>query len=256
MSKRIFDLVAACSALYILSPVLLLAIIAIRIESKGRVFYTSKRIGRGLDVFDLYKLRSMYEGADKDLVELLQTQNLYAPKNMGTAIDFSLPCPRCAARTDGSPCSVVYEIDLHKICDYWYNFQLSEINKTKPAFIKIANDPRITRVGKFIRNTGIDNIPQLINVIRGDMSIVGNRPLRVHEARQLTHGQTALRFLAPAGITGLWQVEQQAFNGLIPEEQRMQLDNEYVSYFAGNNYSFFYDMKLIIRTVRIWYSGL
>ena len=248
-SKRIFDLVVACYALLFLLPILLLAIIAIVIESKGKVFYTSKRIGRGLDVFDLYKFRSMYVGADAKSDKLAKNQNQNAPENMVTAVDFSLPCPRCAVRTDGSPCSELHNIDLHEICDYWYNFQMSEINKTKLAFINIANDPRITRVGKFLRQTGIDNIPQLFNVIKGDMSIVGNRPLPVYEAELLTSGVTAMRFLAPAGITGLWQVEQKAFNGLIPEKQRMQLDNEYASHFAGDNYSFFYDLKLIIRTV-------
>lgn len=217
-SKRIFDLVAACCALLFLSPILFLAIIAIRIESKGKVIYRSSRMGRRLDVFYLYKLRSMYVGGDKDLEELLKKQNQCTPENRETAVDFSLPCPQYAAR--------------------------------------ILNDPRITRVGKFIRNTGIDNIPQLINVIRGDMSIVGNRPLPVYEAVLMTRGEMGIRFLAPAGIIGLWQVEQKAFNGLIPEEQRMQLDNEYASHYAGDNYSFFYDMKLIVRTVRGWFSGL
>jgi len=248
-SKRIFDLVVACYALLFLLPILLLAIIAIGIESKGKVFYTSKRIGRGLDVFDFYKLRTMHEGADAELDELAKKQNQYAPENMVTAVDFSLPCPRCATRTDGSPCSEVHNIDLHEICDYWYNFQMSEINKTKPAYINIAKDPRITNVGNIIRLTGIDKIPQLFNVIKGDMSIVGNRPLPLYEAERLIGEENAMRFLAPAGITGLWQVEQKAFNGLIPEEQRTRLDNEYASHFAGDNYSFFYDLKLIIRAV-------
>ena len=121
--------------------------------------------------------------------------------------------------------------------------------KTKSAFIKISDDPRITRVGKFIRNTSIDELPQLINVIKGDMSIVGNRPLPVYEAELLTRGALSKRFLAPAGITGLWQVELRGKGGVMSEEERMRLDNEYADHFIGDNYSFWYDLKLILRTV-------
>ena len=80
------------------------------------------------------------------------------------------------------------------------------------------NDPRVTRVGKFIRNTSIDELPQLINVLKGDMSIVGNRPLPVYEAERLTSDQISKRFLAPAGLTGLWQVELRGKGGRMSEE--------------------------------------
>jgi lipopolysaccharide/colanic/teichoic acid biosynthesis glycosyltransferase len=140
-------------------------------------------------------------------------------------------------------------IGNEKICDYWYNTQKREVAKTKSAFIKITDDPRITKVGKFIRNTSIDELPQLINVIKGDMSIVGNRPLPVYEAELLTRGFASKRFLAPAGITGLWQVELRGKGGVMSEEERMRLDNEYADHFIGNSYSFWYDLKLILRTV-------
>jgi len=115
--------------------------------------------------------------------------------------------------------------------------------------VKISNDPRVTRVGKFIRNTSIDELPQLINVIKGDMSIVGNRPLPVYEAELLTEDILSKRFLAPAGITGLWQVELRGKGGIMSEAERMNLDNEYAEHFIGNNYSFWFDMKLILRTI-------
>jgi lipopolysaccharide/colanic/teichoic acid biosynthesis glycosyltransferase len=115
--------------------------------------------------------------------------------------------------------------------------------------VKIADDPRITKVGRFIRNTSIDELPQLINVIKGDMSIVGNRPLPVYEAELLTKDDLSKRFLAPAGITGLWQVELRGRGGDMSEDERKRLDNEYADHFIGDNYSFWYDFKLILRTI-------
>ena len=111
-------------------------------------------------------------------------------------------------------------------------------------FIKIENDPRTTRFGKFMRNTSIDELPQLINVLKGDMSIVGNRPLPLYEAEKLTTDQFALRFMAPAGITGLWQVTNRGLSGHMSVEERMELDNEY-----AKNSSFLYDIKIILRTI-------
>jgi len=104
-------------------------------------------------------------------------------------------------------------------------------------------------VGKFIRNTSIDELPQLINVLKGDMSIVGNRPLPVYEAELLTIEKMSKRFLAPAGITGLWQVELRGKGGDMSEDERKRLDNEYADHFAGDNYSFWYDIGLILRTI-------
>jgi lipopolysaccharide/colanic/teichoic acid biosynthesis glycosyltransferase len=247
LSKRLFDLLVATSALIILSPILLLIVIIIRIESKGKVYYISKRVGR--EPFDFYKLRSMRVGADSELKNLAKDKNQYATSSQRAEIDFSKPCPVCAKLKDGKTCSPTLHIGPHHICDYWYNIQKIEVAKTKSAFIKIADDPRITKVGKFIRNTSIDELPQLINVIKGDMSIVGNRPLPVYEAELLTRGLLSKRFLAPAGITGLWQVELRGKGGVMSEEERMRLDNEYADHFIGNSYSFWYDLKLMLRTV-------
>jgi lipopolysaccharide/colanic/teichoic acid biosynthesis glycosyltransferase len=143
----------------------------------------------------------------------------------------------------------VLHISNNEICDYWYIEQKREVARTKSIFVKISNDPRVTRVGKFIRKTSIDELPQLINVLKGDMSIVGNRPLPVYEAELLTINSIANRFLAPAGITGLWQVELRGKAGVMSEEERKRLDNEYASHFVGDKYSFWYDIKLILRTI-------
>jgi lipopolysaccharide/colanic/teichoic acid biosynthesis glycosyltransferase len=247
LTKRLFDVLVASGVLVVLSPFLLFIILAIRFESRGKVYYISKRIGR--KPFDFYKLRSMKVGADAELNKLAKEKNQYLTEKKPAEIDFTSPCPRCSELPEGGTCSPVLHIAEHAICDYWYNFQKKEVAKSKSAFIKIADDPRITKVGKFIRNTSIDELPQLINVLKGDMSIVGNRPLPVYEAEMLTKDDMSKRFLAPAGITGLWQVELRGRGGNMSEDERKSLDNEYADHFAGNNYSFFYDMKLILRTI-------
>jgi len=246
-SKRIFDVLVASFALIMLSPLLVIVTLAIRLESKGKVYYTSKRVGR--EPFDFYKLRSMRVGADAELAKLAKDKNQYTNTSSQSDIDFSKPCPKCRQLPNGDTCSPILHIGPHRICDYWYNIQKKEVAKSKSAFVKIVNDPRITKVGKVIRNTSIDELPQLINVIKGDMSIVGNRPLPVYEAEQLTQDDMSKRFLAPAGITGLWQVELRGRGGVMSEEERKRLDNEYADHFVNGSYSFWYDMKLILRTI-------
>lgn len=112
-----------------------------------------------------------------------------------------------------------------------------------PSFFKVSNDPRITRVGRFIRNTSLDELPQLFNILKGDMSIVGNRPLPIYEAEQLTRDVWAKRFLAPAGLTGLWQVSKRG-NTEMSAVERMELDNTY-----ADKCSFMFDMAIILKTI-------
>jgi len=97
-----------------------------------------------------------------------------------------------------------------------------------PVFFKIHNDPRITKVGSFLRNTSLDELPQLVNVFMGDMSLVGNRPLPLYEAATLTTDEYAARFMAPAGITGLWQVKKRG-NKDMSVEERINMDIDYAS---------------------------
>jgi len=109
-------------------------------------------------------------------------------------------------------------------------------------FFKLDNDPRVTLFGKFLRASSIDEIPQLMNVIKGDMSIVGNRPLPLYEAEQLTRDVWAKRFLAPAGLTGLWQVSRRGGEEMSVSE-RVILDNTY-----ADNHSLWLDIKIILKT--------
>lgn len=111
-----------------------------------------------------------------------------------------------------------------------------------PVFIKVSNDPRVTKLGSFLRNTSLDEIPQLLNVLKGDMSLVGNRPLPLYEATTLTTDEWVERFLAPAGITGLWQVSKRGKKDMSVKE-RIDLDINY-----AHKRSLRYDMWLMAST--------
>ncbi|MFT7589489.1 MAG: lipopolysaccharide/colanic/teichoic acid biosynthesis glycosyltransferase [Limisphaerales bacterium] len=119
-----------------------------------------------------------------------------------------------------------------------FRFKTTRTNQTDDQ-----DEVRITTVGKFIRKTSLDELPQLFNVLKGDMSIVGNRPLTLHEVAALPKEEYADRFYAPAGITGLWQVASEGKDNLT-FDQRMALDIEY-----ARNYSFVLDLKIMLRTL-------
>src|ERR1700712_1494716 len=157
--------------------------------------------------------------------------------------DVSLLCNEC--RNAGVSCRQKIYADNSIWCEKKY--LLSKRGNGVEAFYKLKNDPRISRVGKFLRQTSLDELPQLLNVLLGDMSIVGNRPLPIYEAEKLTRDKYALRFLAPAGITGLWQVTNLS-KSRMSEEERANLDN----YYAENN-SLIKDLVLIIKTIPVFF---
>jgi len=236
LPKRIFDVTLALLALLILSPIMLLTVIAILTESRGKVYYIAKRVGANYKIFDFYKFRSMYPDADariKDVAHL----NQY----IGESVEVT--CSECDKLAAGQTCSPMVYYDGEEICERLANRKRS----AKKAFLKIKDDPRITRVGRFIRMASIDELPQLFNIIKGDMSIVGNRPLPMNEAEALTKKKWSRRFRAAAGLTGLWQVEKRGKKGTMSEEERFALDN----YYAEHN-SFWGDIKLIIRTFAVF----
>ncbi len=129
-------------------------------------------------------------------------------------------------------------IDLSDLNQYSH----TEDKSGKSVFVKLKNDPRVTRVGAFLRKTSIDELPQLINILKGDMSVVGNRPLPLYEAEQLTSNEWATRFLGPAGLTGLWQISKRGREDM-SERERKKLDN-----FYARKYSFWFDIKIILGT--------
>ncbi|TCC93961.1 sugar transferase [Pedobacter frigiditerrae] len=190
LSKRIFDLTLSITALVFLSPLFLIVAILIKLDSKGSVFYSSKRVGSGYQIFDFYKFRSMRANADKE-IENLKKDNQYGDS----------------------------------------------------AFFKIQNDPRVTKLGSFLRNSSLDELPQLFNVLLGNMSIVGNRPLPLYEAEQLTTDEWSTRFLGPAGITGLWQITKRGKKDM-SDRERKKFDNFYTK-----NFTIWLDLKIIFMTI-------
>jgi lipopolysaccharide/colanic/teichoic acid biosynthesis glycosyltransferase len=128
---------------------------------------------------------------------------------------------------------------LNELADL--NIYESNDNETT-AFFKVINDPRITKVGSFLRNSSLDELPQLFNVLKGDMSIVGNRPLPLYEAASLTTDEWAERFMAPAGITGLWQISKRGKENMSTEE-RISLDIDY-----ARNQSLRGDFLIMLKT--------
>ena len=250
--KRTFDIVFSLIALIILSPVFIITAIAIKLESKGPVMFKSKRVGTNYTVFDFLKFRSMFMDSDKRLKELSKTQNQYSDKIEEPVV----PVGHFNANVDdntaiGDDLGAEMLISDEEVMLVGDDFVVSEssFNKQKNedinnAFVKIENDPRITKVGHFIRKYSIDELPQLVNILKGDMSVVGNRPLPLYEAEKLTSDDSIDRFMAPAGLTGLWQVEKRGDSGKLSADERKQLDITY-----GQTYNFILDMKIIFKTL-------
>jgi exopolysaccharide biosynthesis polyprenyl glycosylphosphotransferase len=186
--KRSFDLTASVLGLLLVSPLLLVAAVAIKLDSRGPVFFRQVRNGRGGEAFKIIKFRSMVDGAEGQ------------------------------------------------------RFDLAHLNQMDGPLFKIQADPRITRTGAFLRKWRIDELPQLINVVRGEMSLVGPRPFVVHEADKIT-GWAGRRLESLPGITGLWQVL--GGNDLSFEEM-VKLDYVYTT-----NWSLWWDIKILSQTLPV-----
>jgi len=184
--KRAFDLTLAMAALLLLAPLMVVIAIAIKLDSRGPLFFKQPRVGRDDEIFQIYKFRTMVDGADGQR----------------------------AALTPG--------------------------NEAGGGLFKIERDPRITRVGRILRRTSADELPQLVNVLRGEMSLVGPRPLVVNED-SLISGLHRHRLLLPPGVTGLWQIFGSA---RIPLDEMVKID-----YVYGANWSLWLDTKILLRTV-------
>lgn len=252
--KRIFDIIVSGTAILCLSPVFILTALAVRIESKGPIIFKSKRVGTNYKIFDFLKFRSMYADAADRLKELSKTNNQYTKddnhpevKSQIISSPISPNAEQMMIDDDTASLMLIGDNDTMLVSDDCvmaekdYTKQMHEA--TNNAFVKIENDPRITKVGRFIRKYSIDELPQLFNILKGDMSIVGNRPLPLYEAECLTGDDCIDRFMAPAGLTGLWQVEKRGDSGKMSAEERKQLDITY-----GQTYNFALDMKIIFKT--------
>ncbi len=200
--KRISDIITAFLLLLIVSPFLLIFAIAIILESRGRIYYVSKRVGTGYNLFDFYQLRTMYSMSGRRLKEISRLNH-----------------------------------DIQKT---------SELNQDNID----AADPRISKVGLILRKLHLDELPQLFNVLKGDLSIVGNRPLKIHDAELLTPEDLTHRMAGPAGVIGLWKLKSQRRLKRMSREERRALDNKYYK-IAQRKYSVWSDLWIITRTIPI-----
>lgn len=186
--KRMMDLILSLAALPIVLPILLVASIAIRMDSPGPALFVQTRIGLHGRHFALYKLRTMVANAEELKASTLDSRTIH---------------------------------------------------------FKTLDDPRITRVGRFLRKTSLDELPQLFNVIRGDMSLVGPRPTSLNLATYEPWHERRLE-IRP-GVTGLWQVSGR---NAMTFDERVKLDIEYIDHLSLAN-----DLKLLGQTVLVVVKG-
>ena len=185
--KRAFDFCFALAALVVTLPILLVTAIAIKLTSRGPVFYSSERIGIDGRPFSMLKFRTMVEDADKQLESLLGN------------------------------------------------------NESDGLLFKIREDPRVTLIGRVLRRFSIDELPQFINVLRREMSVVGPRPPLRREV-EAYDGDVQRRLLVKPGITGLWQVSGRSD---LSWDKSVRLDLSYV-----DNWSMVGDIVIIAKTLR------
>ena len=255
--KRLFDIIFSIFAIIILSPIMIATVIAIKLESKGPAIFKSKRVGTNYKVFEFLKFRSMYTDAEKRLKELSKTSNQYSKQEKENEDDIFTTTPQESQEENVNATMPLFDPDTEMMISdeevmlIGDDFVVAESDFSKQkeeeinnAFVKIENDPRITKVGRFIRKYSIDELPQLFNILKGDMSVVGNRPLPLYEAEKLTIDSSIDRFVAPAGLTGLWQVEKRGDSGKMSAEERKQLDIQY-----AQTYSLGLDLKILFRTI-------
>lgn len=260
--KRIFDIFFSLIAIVILSPVFIIVALAIWFEDNGKVFYSQKRAGSNFKIFNFYKFRSMYSDADKRLKEFAkynqyqiineEEQNIeyhnIKVSDKGIIIDNNTLIDDDIIINDDVIIKneKINDKDLLFGDDYSVvanDFAIFQKNQKDNSFKKLEGDPRITKVGHFIRKFSIDELPQLFNILKGDMSIVGNRPLPIYEAELLTGDDSIERFLAPAGLTGLWQVEKRGDSGKLSAEERKKIDIQY-----AQKFNIWLDIKIIFKT--------
>lgn len=187
IAKRSFDIFISTIAIILLSPVLLTVALLIRLDSKGPIFFSQLRVGKGGKTFNMWKFRSMYIDAEQRQPELMKNNEMQGG-----------------------------------------------------VLFKIKDDPRVTRVGRILRKFSIDELPQLWNVWRGDMSLVGPRPPIPTEVQEYTYYQWK-RLEATPGITCIWQISGRSD---IPFPQQVELDLIYI-----RDQSLKCDLIILVQTI-------
>jgi lipopolysaccharide/colanic/teichoic acid biosynthesis glycosyltransferase len=200
VGREALDVVLALLAVIVLSPVFILVALAVRLSSRGPVFFRQDRLGQERRPFRIYKFRTMKPDNDdsehRKYVTALLTEDI-AP--------------------DGGA----------------------------DGIYKLVGDPRVTPVGRFLRRTSLDELPQLFNVLRGEMALVGPRPALAWEAELFPPG-TELRFSVRPGITGLWQVSGRAN---VDMRTALRMDCDYV-----RTRSLRGDVRILIRTIAVLFG--
>ena len=236
--KRFFDITFAGIALIVLSPVFLIISLAIRLESKGPVIYKAKRVGTNYNIFDFLKFRSMYNNADKHLKELTDLNQYKSEDDTATE-------PKGFSDDDldgfliGDDGVILVSDDFIIPEEVFASKRNSEQDQ---PFVKIEKDPRVTRGGRFLRKYSLDELPQLINILKGDMSFVGPRPEMLENVKSYTRElpEFKYRLRAKAGLTGYAQIAGK-YN--TSPKDKLILDMMYIE-----NYSFRTDIKLLFQT--------
>ncbi|MBI5510094.1 MAG: sugar transferase [Deltaproteobacteria bacterium] len=196
--KRLFDIALSLALILLASPLMAVVALAIKLSSKGPIFYVQQRIGYHGRAFPFYKFRSMHRNND-DAIHREYTRKWIIENKAHT------------------------EAGVRKVH-------------------KITDDPRVFKVGRFIRKYSIDELPQLFNVLGGEMSLIGPRPALPYEVEVYREWHRR-RFEAPPGITGLWQVSGR---NQVSFEEMVKLDIDYLE-----NWSLLLDLRILVRTVRV-----
>ncbi len=207
-AKRVSDLVISGVALLALSPIILVVALLIKLDSTGPVFYSHERMG-----YDWRRRR-------------LKTFKMHKFRSMFDKCDQSLH-------------------EQH-IKDWVRGVRDGSTGDGGPQLMKLTHDPRITRIGRFLRKTSIDELPQLWNVVRGEMSLVGPRPVPLYEVEEYQPWHRR-RLEATPGITCVWQVRGR---GLVGLDDMVRMDLEYIE-----QRSLWLDFKLLLQTIPVVLSG-
>lgn len=198
--KRCIDIIGSIICLFIFSPLFLIVPVLIKMTSRGKVIYRQERIGRFGKRFNFYKFRSMYEDCDNSIHKKYMDDFIFNSDKHGT---------------EGN-------------------------NSGEKPVYKMKNDPRLIPVGNFLRKTSIDELPQFINVLKGDMSLVGPRPPISYELRNYSIWHRRRILEAKPGITGIWQVEGRS---LVTFDEMVRMDLEYI-----RKWSILLDIKILLKT--------
>jgi lipopolysaccharide/colanic/teichoic acid biosynthesis glycosyltransferase len=233
LSKRILDLVICLPILLLTSPFYLLIMLAIYLDSPGPTIFRQIRVGKDGRPFTMYKFRSMYHTpsaqVDPTYQSIVENWMKGIPLN-----DLATP-GHIQSQKEKDSSQLVKGNTGTKVVK-----ALSFLSQSSQPLYKFKDDPRITRMGRFLRKTSLDELPQFLNVLRGEMSLVGPRPPILYEVEKYSERELARLTVMP-GLTGLWQIKGR---GRLNFKQSIDLDLEYV---VQN--SLWGDIIIILRTL-------